>query len=104
MNGQQRDSFFNMLGKQRRKTVYLLLIGKVKEKAAYGEEILQKLSKELTSEFGNGFSYANLRNMRHFYRTYPDPEKCYTVCSKLSWSQNRLIMRVADADAREWCW
>ena len=36
------------------------------------------------------------------YRTYPDPEKCYTVCSKLSWSHNRLIMRVADADAREW--
>ena len=73
-----------------------------KEKAAYGEEILQKLSKELTSEFGNGFSYANLRNMRQFYRTYPDPEKCYTVCSKLSWSHNRLIMRVADAGAREW--
>jgi predicted nuclease of restriction endonuclease-like (RecB) superfamily len=71
-------------------------------KAAYGEEVLQNLSKELTTEFGNGFSYSNLRNMRQFYRTYPDPEKCYTVCSKLSWSHNRLIMRVADADAREW--
>lgn len=69
-------------------------------KAAYGEEVLQNLSRELTTEFGNGFSYSNLRNMRQFYRTYPDPEKCYTVCSKLSWSHNRLIMRVADADAR----
>lgn len=72
------------------------------DKAAYGEEILQKLSRNLSEEFGNGFSYSNLRNMRQFYRTYPDAEKCYTVCSRLSWSHNRLIMRVADENAREW--
>lgn len=40
--------------------------------------------------------------MRQFYRTYPDPQKCYTLCSKLSWSHNRLIMRVADENARYW--
>lgn len=72
------------------------------ERAAYGEELLQGLSKKLTSEFGSGFSYSNLRNMRQFYRTYPDIEKCYTLCSKLSWSHNRLIMRVSDPEAREW--
>ena len=31
------------------------------ERAAYGEQILKKLSQELTAEFGNGFSYANLK-------------------------------------------
>lgn len=71
-------------------------------RAAYGEGLLKQLSKELETEFGNGFSYANLRNMRQFYYTYPDAEICYTLCSKLSWSHNRLIMRVNDEKAREW--
>lgn len=70
--------------------------------ARYGEQLLKKLSKELTADFGNGFSYANLRNMRQFYATYPDFKICYTVCSKLSWSHNRLIMRCADPEARSW--
>lgn len=72
------------------------------DKAAYGEGLLKKLSKELTSEFGNGFSYPNLRNMRLFYRTYPDSEIFYTLCRELSWSHNRLIMRVQDSNARKW--
>ena len=71
-------------------------------RAAYGENILKNLSKELTAEFGNGFSYANLRNMRQFYLTYANDEICYTLCSKLSWSHNRLIMRVADKNEREY--
>ena len=71
------------------------------ERAAYGEQILKKLSQELTSEFGNGFSYANLKNMRKFYKTYPN-QKGYTLCTQLSWSHNRLIMRVEDPAAREW--
>lgn len=69
-------------------------------KAEYGSRLLENLSKALTSDFGKGFSYANLRNFRQFYLTYPDQEICYTVCSKLSWSHNRLIMRVDDPKAR----
>lgn len=72
------------------------------ERAGYGDSLLKNLSNELTSEFGNGFSYANLYNMRLFYLTYTDSEKFYTLCIKLSWSHNRLIMRVADPKAREW--
>lgn len=72
------------------------------DRAAYGEKLLKNLSRDLTAEFGNGFSYANLRMMRQFYRTYPDFEICYTLCIKLPWSHNRLIMRVSDPNAREW--
>jgi predicted nuclease of restriction endonuclease-like (RecB) superfamily len=72
------------------------------DRAAYGEAILKELSKALTAEFGRGFSYANLRNFRQFYLTYPDPEICYTLCSKLTWSHNRLIMRVEDSAARSY--
>ena len=72
------------------------------DKAKYGEQLLQNLSRKLETEYGNGFSYANLRNMRQFYRTYPDEQICYTLCINLPWSHNRLIMRVEDSDAREW--
>lgn len=40
--------------------------------------------------------------MRQFYLTYPDKEICYTLCSKLSWSHNKLIMRVQDGEARHY--
>ena len=72
------------------------------EKAIYGEAILKTLSVELTKEFGKGFSYANLRNFRQFYLTYPDVDICYTLCSKLTWSHNRLIMRVENKEAQKY--
>lgn len=72
------------------------------ERADYGTYLLKNLSKELTAEFGNGFSYANLYNMRQFYTTYCNDEIFYTLCRELPWSHNRLIMRVQDASAREW--
>jgi predicted nuclease of restriction endonuclease-like (RecB) superfamily len=71
-------------------------------KAVYGAGVLKSLSRELTAEFGKGFSYANLRNFRQFYLTYPDLENCYTLCSKLSWSHNRLIMREEEFKARHY--
>lgn len=69
-------------------------------KAQYGMRLLENLSRALTESLGKGFSYANLRNFRQFYLTYPDREICYTACSKLSWSHNRLIMREENAEAR----
>lgn len=71
-------------------------------RATYGESVLQELSKSLSGELGRGFSYANLRNFRQFFLTYPDQEICYTLCSKLSWSHNRLIMRLESEDSRKW--
>lgn len=71
-------------------------------RAEYGEALLKNLSIALTEEFGKGFSYANLRNFRQFYLTYPDHKICYTVCSKLTWSHNRLKMRVENKIARNY--
>lgn len=72
------------------------------QRANYGEAILKTLSVELTSEFGKGFSYANLRNFRQFYLTYPDVEICYALRSNLTWTHHRLIMRVENAEARDY--
>lgn len=75
---------------------------KGESRAKYGQRLLENLSIELSTSLGKGFSYANLRNFRQFYLTYPEQEICYTVCSKLSWSHNRLIMRVNDPKARDY--
>lgn len=72
------------------------------KKATYGESLLKNLSIALTAEFGKGFSYANLRNFRQFYLTFPDAEICYALCSKLTWSHNRLIMRVENPEVRNY--
>lgn len=69
-------------------------------RAVYGEGLLRELSKSLSVEFGKGFSLANLKNFRQFYLTYPDGGKSYTLCSQLSWSHHRLIMREDSTAAR----
>ena len=40
------------------------------ERAIYGKEVLKKVSKKLTKEFGRGFSVDNLEKMRKFYNTF----------------------------------
>lgn len=39
-------------------------------RAGYAEETLKQLSKDLTKEFGKGYSRSNLEYMRNFYTTY----------------------------------
>ncbi len=74
-------------------------------KAAYGKALISELSKRLGEEFGKGFSVANLKNFRQFYLTFPDfaeKAKGYALRSELGWTHYRLIMRVADAQARQY--
>lgn len=73
-----------------------------KDRAAYGEFLIHELSKELSSDLGKGFSVANLKNFRQFYRSFPDFHKSYALCSQLSWSHFRLIMRVENERARNY--
>ena len=73
-----------------------------KDKAAYGEQLIKTLSKDLSEEYCKGFSAANLKNFRQFYMVFPDLGKSYALRSELSWTHYRLIMRVENAAAREW--
>ena len=71
-----------------------------KERAEYGKEIVKNLSKELTEEFGKGYSYRTLREIRQFYLMFSDFEKWRTVSAKLTWSHFQKVLRVSDEKAR----
>jgi predicted nuclease of restriction endonuclease-like (RecB) superfamily len=43
-----------------------------KARAEYGKHIIELASKELTTEFGRGFSKTNLKNFRQFFLTFSD--------------------------------
>ena len=60
-------------------------------RAEYGTQLLQILSKELTSEFGKGFTDRNLRNFRLFYVQFPDFEIWHTRVANLTWSHFRSL-------------
>ena len=55
-----------------------------KGKAEYGVQLLERLSADLTSRFGRGFSRPNLHRFRHFYLSYPPDEICSTALNKLA--------------------
>ncbi len=73
-----------------------------KKRADYGSQLIRNLARGLGDEFGNGVSVANLKNFKQFYLTFPDAGKSYTLCSLLSWSHWRLVMRVEQPTAREY--
>ncbi|MBR1549223.1 MAG: hypothetical protein IJ634_01130 [Bacteroidales bacterium] len=53
------------------------------QRAEYGKQTLREVSRQLTREYGKGFSRSNLQWMRLLYIKYPI---CQTLSSKLSWS------------------
>ena len=73
-----------------------------KDRADYGSFLIRELSKSLSEEFGKGFSVANLKNFRQFYIAFPGNQKGYTLCSELTWSHYRLIMRLDNPAARQY--
>ena len=66
-------------------------------RAEYGAATLKRLSRELTEEYGKGFSRSNLQNMRLLYLDYPI---CQTLSGKLSWSHYCELLIISDPDKR----
>lgn len=68
-------------------------------RAAYGQNLLQRLAATLTGEFGKGFDASNLRYMRLFYQAFPIRD---ALRHELSWTHYRLLLRVDSEQARHW--
>ena len=94
------------------------------ERAEYGKQVLETLSKQLTQCYGNGFSVTNLKYFRSFYLAYSDRrinkshpagdelinlkkghpeggELPQGFSSRLTWSHYRALMRVEKPEARK---
>lgn len=62
------------------------------KRAEYGKEIVATLSRQLTEEYGNGWSKRQLHHCLRFAETFPDSTIVHTLCTQLSWSHIRLII------------
>lgn len=62
------------------------------ERAAYGEEIVATLSRQLTQRYGKGFTKSALNRMVQFAEVFPDPQIVATLSQQLSWSHFVLLL------------
>lgn len=70
-------------------------------KAKYGSYIIKRLAQELSDQYGTGFSIANIKNCRQLYVTFPQDSFGYSMIGKVHWSHLRSIMRLEDAEERD---
>lgn len=75
-----------------------------RDRAKYGAEIIKKLAKELSEEYGKGFTKTNLYSFYSFYKCFP--EIFHSLSGKsgglLSWTHYRILLQVKDEKARAW--
>jgi predicted nuclease of restriction endonuclease-like (RecB) superfamily len=71
------------------------------ERAAYGEQIVATLSRQLAAEFGRGYTEKNLRRMIQFGEAFPDEEIVATLWRQLSWSHFRELLPLSQPFQRE---
>ena len=63
------------------------------ERAEYGTKLIKDLSRQLTADFGKGFTVTNLKYMRQFYLAFPTG---HTLCDQMLCA-DRSENRKADA-------
>lgn len=84
---------------------------KGKTRGEYGEQLIERLSRDMTEKFGRGFSPTNLKMMRLFYQSFPirqtlsdESQKLQTPSAKfepmLSWSHYCELLKVEEPLAR----
>jgi predicted nuclease of restriction endonuclease-like (RecB) superfamily len=71
------------------------------ERAAYGEQIVSALSRQLAVEYGRGFSAKNLRHMLRFAEVFPDIGIVSTLSRQLAWSHFLELIYLKDPLAVE---
>ena len=67
------------------------------ERAEYGSDLLARVSKDLTSDYGKGFGRRNILDMRRFYLNY---KKWQAVPAKLSWTHIVVLLGISDDISR----
>jgi predicted nuclease of restriction endonuclease-like (RecB) superfamily len=71
------------------------------ERAAYGEQIVATLSRQLTEEYGRGFEIKTLRRMIQFAEEFPEKPIVATLSRQLGWSHFKEIIPLKDRLKRD---
>lgn len=64
-----------------------------KLRAEYGKKVMDKLSRDLTLQYGRGFSRSNVFTFRQFYLAYP---KIQALSGQLTWSHYIELLKCSD--------
>ena len=71
------------------------------KRAGYGEEIVAALGRQLTADFGKGFSRYNLSRMIQFAEVFPDEAIVAALRQQLGWTHFRQLIPIEDALKRQ---
>ena len=71
------------------------------ERAAYGKQVIDILSEQLSAQYGRGFARTNLFNMIRFAEVFPVRSIIHSLSGQLSWTHFRNIIYIQDPLARE---
>ena len=70
-------------------------------RAGYGEQIVQSLSAQLITEYGQGWGIKQLRHCIKFAEAYPDVQIVSTLWRQLSWSHLKEVIYMDDPLKKE---
>jgi phosphoribosylformimino-5-aminoimidazole carboxamide ribonucleotide (ProFAR) isomerase len=70
-------------------------------RAEYGERIVVTLSRQLSQEFGPGWSRRNLFNMVRFADVFDDQKIVHALSAQLGWTHFRHIIYLDDKIKRD---
>lgn len=73
-----------------------------KERAEYGEKIIENLAAQLINNYGKGFSARYLRSFRQFYLIMPDFRIWKSRFPNLTWTHILKVLRVDEPIAAKW--
>ena len=71
------------------------------KRAAYGEQIVSTVSRQLAADYGRGFGRRNLFQMIRFAETFNDGQIVQTLSAQLAWSHFTLIIPLDDPLKRD---
>lgn len=71
------------------------------ERAEYGKQVIKELARDLSANFGRGWSRRNLSNMVKFYQSFKVLEIVQTLSAKLSWSHFNQLITIDDPLKRD---
>ena len=71
------------------------------ERAEYGKFIVGSVSKQLTIDYGKGFSEKNLRRMMQFGELFPDQQIVAALLRQLSWTHFTILIPIKDPIKRD---